>query len=122
MTKEIDYAAHLPTTAENCTSWPTKPRVVVWTDIHGNMEVMSDGGEVEILIIEDKCPRDRVYRLSNHPKPAGVIDALIGEGRIGVLGDMPGTEDAVRAYMGGLPKPKPNLKLVEEGGADDPGQ
>lgn len=89
------------------------PRVVVHLDKHGNLNVLSDRGEVEILSIDEGCPRDRVYLCGAHKQEPGFIDALIGNDRIGKLGDMPGAEEAIRAYVDGEPAPKPDLKLVD---------
>jgi hypothetical protein len=109
----IDYASYPSSTFENCTAAPVKPRVVVHMDEHGNFSILSDRGEVEVLTIDEACPRDRVYLYTSHAKPSGFIDDLIGNDRIGQLGDMPGTEDAIRAHMEGKPAPKPDFKLVD---------
>jgi hypothetical protein len=88
------------------------PRVVIrfedgWWTVH------SDRGDVEIICIDEGCPRDRVYLCGNHKAADGEIDALIGDSRIGKKGDMPGTEAAIRAYLDGEPAPKPALTLVK---------
>jgi hypothetical protein len=89
-------------------------RVVVRFDVNGDLDYMSDGGEVELLIVDERCPRDRVYRLKNHPVSGGIIDKVLGSSRIGELGDMPGTEAAIHAAMSGDEAPKPNLQIVEK--------
>lgn len=81
------------------------PRVAVHFDEHGNADYLSDGGEVDLLIIDERCPRDRVYLHGSHPAKDGDIDALIGSDNIGRLGDMPEVENAVRAHMDGQPLP-----------------
>lgn len=88
------------------------PRVVIRFDERGEMNVVSDGGEVDLLFIDERCPRDRVYLHGSHSVPDGVIDALIDGCRIGRLGDMPGAEAAVRAFRDGEPAPKPALQVV----------
>lgn len=88
------------------------PRMVVHIDTNGDLNYLSDGGEVELLIIDERCPRDRVYLHGSHPAGDGIIDALIGNSRIGELGDMPGTEAAIRAAMNGDEPPATKLHLV----------
>jgi hypothetical protein len=88
------------------------PRLIVHIDTNGDLNYLSDGGEVELLIIDERCPRDRVYRHASHPTLNGVIDKLIGNSRIGELGDMPGTEAAIRAAMNGEESPATRLHLV----------
>lgn len=88
------------------------PRMVVRYDEHGNPEYHSDGAEIDLLIIDERCPRDRVYLHGSHAAEDGAIDALINGDRIGRLGDMPGAEAAVRAFMDGRPAPKPIVHLV----------
>jgi hypothetical protein len=87
-------------------------RVAIRFDQHGNVDFFSDGGEVDVLVIDERCPRDRVYLHGSHAQADGMIDALIGSDRIGELGDMPVTEDAIRAMMDGKPEPKPDLRIV----------
>lgn len=90
-----------------------KPRVVIRFE-NGWWTVHSDRGEVEILYIDEGCPRDRVYLYSDHRAEDGEIDAMIGTSRIGKKGDMPGTEAAIRAFIDGEPAPKPPaLTLVK---------
>jgi hypothetical protein len=88
------------------------PRLVVHIDTNGDLNYLSDGGEIELLIIDERCSRDRVYRHASHPTLNGVIDKLIGSSRIGELGDMPGTEAAIRAVMNGDDQPATRLHLV----------
>ena len=89
------------------------PRVVVRYDEYGNADYYSDGGDIDLLIIDERCPRDRVYLHGSHAAADGVIDALINGDRIGRLGDMPGTEAEIRALLSGLPAPKPLIHLVK---------
>jgi hypothetical protein len=58
-------------------------RVVVRFDERGNPDFLSDGGDVELIVIDERAPADRVYRHQSHAVKNGVIDELIGEDRIG---------------------------------------
>jgi hypothetical protein len=88
-------------------------RAVVQIDVDGNLHYFADGS-IDFLIIDERCPRDRVYALSNHQVKPDVIDRLIGTDRIGRLGDMPGTEEAIRAEMEGRLPRRPTLTLISE--------
>jgi hypothetical protein len=99
-------------------SQPAKrTRVVVQIDERGDQFYYADG-DVDLLVIDERCPRDRVFASSNHQVPPAVIDELIGNDRIGRWGDMPGTEAAILAYLNGEPAPKPKLTLVETNNRD----
>ena len=88
-------------------SQPAKrTRVVVQVDERGNQFYYADG-DVDFLVIDERCPRDRVFALSSRQVPPAVIDELIGNDRIGRWGDMPGVEAAILAYLKGEPAPKP---------------
>lgn len=92
------------------------PRVVVHFDARGNPAYYSDGGTVELLIVDERAPRDRVYRHGSHAVASGVIDAVLGEDRVGYLGDRPGVEAAIRAFLAGEPPPpRPQLTVVPSG-------
>jgi hypothetical protein len=45
-------------------------------------------GDIDFLVIDERCPRDRVYALSSHRVSPSKIDELIGESRIGRWGDI----------------------------------
>jgi hypothetical protein len=70
-------------------------------------------GDVDFLVVDERTPRDRVYALSGHRVAPAVIDELIGNDRIGRQGDMPGTDEAIRAFILGEPAPKPKLTLIQ---------
>lgn len=89
-------------------------RVVVRYDEHGNADYYSDGGAVDLLIIDERCPRDRVYLHGSHATETSAIDALIGSDRVGSLGDMPGVEATICALMDGQPAPEPSLRLITD--------
>jgi hypothetical protein len=84
----------------------TNPRVVIQIVEGRDLHYYSDGGPVEILIIDETCPSDRVYRLSHHVADPGTIDNLIGDAHIGKLGDMPNVEQQIRDHVDGAGKPK----------------
>jgi len=88
------------------------PRVVIHWDENGWPNYMADG-EVDLIFIDERVPRDRVYRYSGHRVDYRKIDELIGQSRIGTLGDMPGAEAAVLAHVNGEPDPRPKLKVVQ---------
>jgi hypothetical protein len=99
-------------------SQPAKrTRVVVQIGERGDQYYYADG-DVDFLVIDERCPRDRVFALSRHQVPPAVIDELIGNDRIGRWGDMPGTEAAILAYLKGEPAPKPKLTLVKTNNRD----
>lgn len=89
------------------------PRVVIHFYEPGWWTILSDGGEVEVICIDEAVPRDRVYQCSGHKADPGEIDALIGDSRVGKRGDMPGVEAEIRALLNGEPKPKPALTLIK---------
>ncbi|WP_141339724.1 hypothetical protein [Bradyrhizobium sp. USDA 3458] len=91
-------------------------RVVVRFDVNGDISYFADGLPVELLIIDERAPNDRVYRYSTHMVNSCVIDALIGADRVHYLGDKPVTEAAIRAALDGRPPPpRPALTLVKSG-------
>jgi hypothetical protein len=73
----------------------TRTRAVVQVARNGDLSYYADG-EIEFLVIDERCPRDRVFALSQHKVAPTVIDELIGSDRIGRWGDMPGTEAATQ--------------------------
>jgi hypothetical protein len=88
-----------------------RTRAVVQIARNGNLSYYADG-DIDFLVIDERCPRDRVFALSRHRVAPAVIDELIGSDRIGRWGDMPGTEAAILAFLNGEPAPKPKLTLI----------
>ena len=70
-------------------------------------------GDIDFLVVDERTPRDRVYALSRHRVAPAVIDDLIGNDRIGQEGDMPVTEEAIRAIILGKSASKPKLTLIQ---------
>lgn len=92
------------------------PRVVVHYDLNGDATYFSDGAPVDLLIVDERAPYDRVYRYGSHAVNSCVIDTLIGADHVHSLGDKPVTEAAIRAFMDGSPSPeRPRLALVPAG-------
>jgi len=89
-----------------------RTRAVVQIAPNGDPTYYADG-DIDFLIIDERCPRDRVYAHSSHRVARSEIDELIGDSRIGRWGDMPGTEAAILAFLNGEPAPKPKLTLVD---------
>lgn len=89
-------------------------RVIIRTiDFTGLQEVWTDLPDVEVFSINEHIPRDRVYRLGPSVRrvtPAE-IDALLGNSRVGELGDMPGAEAAVGRLLDGEPEPPKGAHL-----------
>jgi hypothetical protein len=90
----------------------TRTRAVVQIDRQGQLFYYADG-DIDFLVVDERTPRDRVYALSRHRVAPAVIDELIGNDRIGRLGDMPGREEAIRTFVLGQSAPRPTLTLVE---------
>jgi hypothetical protein len=90
----------------------TRTRAVVQVARNGNLSYYADG-DIDFLVIDERCPRDRVFALSDRQVAPAVIDELIGNDRIGRWGDMPGTEAAILAFLNGEPAPKPKLTLIQ---------
>lgn len=90
----------------------TRTRAVVQVARNGNMSYYADG-DIDFLVIDERCPRDRVFALSQHRVVPAFIDELIGSDRIGRWGDMPGTEAAILAFLKGEPAPKSKLTLIQ---------
>jgi hypothetical protein len=87
-------------------------RVVYHLREDGTWQMLADG-PVTILVIDERVPRDRVYQMSEKVICSHeAIDRLIGDSRIGKLGDMPGAEAAVRAFLDGEPPPETKLTIV----------
>lgn len=95
---------------------PAPARLVVHIGPSGDLDYLSDRSPVELLIVDERAPRDRVYRHKSHAQPEGAIDGLIGSSRIGELGDMPGMEAAIRATLKGEQPKKPQLHIVNSDG------
>jgi hypothetical protein len=89
-----------------------RTRAVVRVARNGDLFYYADG-DIDFLVIDERCPRDRVFALSQHRVGPAVIDELIGSDRIGRWGDMPGTEAAILAFLNGEPAPKPKLTLIQ---------
>jgi hypothetical protein len=99
-----------------------RTRAVVQIAPNGDLSYYADG-DLDFLVIDERCPRDRVYALSKHRVARDVIDELIGKDRIGRLGDMPGTEAAIRAFLTCEPASKPKLTLARrEDESDQPSE
>jgi hypothetical protein len=60
----------------------TRTRAVVRVARNGDLSYYADG-DIDFLVIDERCPRDRVFALSQHKVAPAVIDALIGSDRIG---------------------------------------
>jgi len=90
----------------------TRTRAVVQIDRQGQLFYYVDG-DIDFLVVDERTPRDRVYALSRHRVAPAVIDDLIGNDRIGQEGDMPVTEEAIRAFILGKSASKPKLTLIQ---------
>ena len=60
----------------------TRTRAVVRVARNGDLSYCADG-DIDFLVIDERCPRDRVFALSQHRVAPAVIDELIGSDRIG---------------------------------------
>ena len=67
-------------------------RVVIHYNETGDMSVHADDG-VEVLVVCDFTPADRIYRMSHSPIPSGLI-----EGPIGHAGDGSSAEKKATLY------------------------
>jgi hypothetical protein len=59
-----------------------RARAVVQIAPNGDLSYYADG-DLDFLVIDERCPRDRVYALSQHKVAPAVIDELIGSDPIG---------------------------------------
>jgi hypothetical protein len=84
----------------------------VQIDQHGDLHYYTDS-DIDFLVVDERCPRDRVFALSDRQVAPAVIDELIGNDRIGRWGDMPGTEAAICAFILGESPPQPKLTLIQ---------
>jgi hypothetical protein len=75
-------------------------RAVVQIAPNGDLSFYADG-DLDFLVIDEGCPRDRVYALSQHKVAPAVIDELIGSDRIGRWGDMRAPRSAASNSAGG---------------------
>lgn len=97
-------------------------RVVIQFDKAGFWRMYADG-PVTVYSIDENTVRDRVYQLDDITVAPERIDALIGDSRIGRLGDMPITEMHIAAALGLADKPpKPKLELVAAQGIEAEGR
>ena len=88
------------------------PRVVIHILEDGRQRVYSDAS-IRCIVVDEACPRDRVYQRGDVIVDPAAIDALIGDSRIGRLGDMPVTEATVRAWLDGEAAPTaPELRVI----------
>jgi hypothetical protein len=60
----------------------TRTRAVVQVARNGDLFYYADG-DIDFLVIDERCPRDRVFALSQHRVAPAVIDELIGSDCIG---------------------------------------
>lgn len=83
-------------------------RVVFHIGEDGRQQVFADS-DVEVIFVDENCPRDRVYRAS----PDAIPNAMIG-GTIGHAGD--GTPMDIRAKVFSAEMDgKPHLSVIEGG-------
>lgn len=87
------------------------PTVVVHFDEHGSCDYLRTDG-VRLLVIDEGHQNDRVYEVTG-TITAEEVAGLVGRSRIGVLGDMPGAEAAIRAAFAGEPSPRATLNVIE---------
>jgi hypothetical protein len=57
------------------------PIVVVHIDASGEVEYLK-AGAVELLVVDDRCPNDRVYRMTVETSRADIAD-LLGDDMVG---------------------------------------
>lgn len=90
-------------------------RVAIRITEDGDTEFYADE-PVDFLCVDERCKRDRVFQWSHPVIGADAMDALIGESRIGVAGDMPMVEARVRRYLatGEDVAIKPTLSIVRD--------
>lgn len=90
-------------------------RVAVRITKHGDTEFYADE-PVDLLLVDERTERDRVYRWSSLITSPEAIDHLIGDSRIGQIGDMPMVEARVRRYLatGEDVAIKPTLSIVRD--------
>lgn len=86
-------------------------RVVVHFDEDGNADYMADG-PVDFYVVDERCPRDRVYKFTDPQVPEQKITEILGTSRVGMLGDMPGVEAEIKALVDGEPAPRTRLSVV----------
>lgn len=86
-------------------------RVVVHINENGIHDYMADFA-VDFYVVDERCPRDRVYQLSDPVVDEQKITDILGTSRVGRLGDMPGAEAALRAYIDGEAAPRAKLTVV----------
>lgn len=73
-------------------------RVAVRITKDGDTEFYADE-PIELLLVDERSERDRVYRWSNLITSPEAMDLLLGDSRIGQLGDMPIVEKRIRHYI-----------------------
>jgi hypothetical protein len=88
------------------------PTAVAYHDADGTHYSATPG--MRFLSISELTARDRVFQVSALISHAE-IDRLIGDSRIGRIGDMPGTEARIRARLAGEASPKGPVLAVVKG-------
>lgn len=79
---------------------------------NGDIDYLSDDASLTFLVIDERAPNDRVYRLTVHSERAAEIPALIGGSYIHQLGDKPVTEAKISAVLHGTEWPRPKISVA----------
>jgi hypothetical protein len=98
MTGPVVHDDHLTSNEADCSDRPLRTRALVHFARNGDPFFYADG-DIDFLLIDERCPSDRVYALSDHQVARDFIDELIGKNRIGRIGDRPDTEKAIREFF-----------------------
>lgn len=89
-------------------------RVIIRWMPDGAMQLYTDSHNIDVISIDENCPRDRVFRFTScltRCSPSE-IDAIIGTDDFHVAGDMPEVEQAARTRLNIGPSGKPTLTVI----------
>lgn len=101
---------------------PARARLLLIIGTDGIQTFATDDPDLTIYIIDENCPRDRVFQphASIERATPERIDEIMGDSRIGQPGDMPGAEEALRRHLSGEPPPSRRAHLSIVGPEEAP--